>query len=233
MPTNAKRQNSVEEYSSSKGSRRETPRQEPIMRGKVDCTLDPLVSTKLHSFRTRPKLVARPRLTESLTGEVGRRLTLLSAPAGFGKTALLNEWIESRAGGGRSVGWVSLDEGDNDPVRFVSYLVAALTRTAADGGGAGCPRQRARRSVGRGEHNPRLLPSDRHRERPLDRLFSFGSPAVERALRNLQPRRSALTPRPAARARPDGRAAGRRSAFHTRGGGVILERRYGPRPLGR
>src|SRR5829696_5138943 len=137
MPTNAKRQNSVEEYSSSKGSRRETPRQEPIMRGKVDCTLDPLVSTKLHSFRTRPKLVARPRLTESLTGEVGRRLTLLSAPAGFGKTALLNEWIESRAGGGRSVGWVSLDEGDNDPVRFVSYLVAALRKTGEEEFGEG------------------------------------------------------------------------------------------------
>jgi len=107
------------------------------MRGKVDCTLDPLVSTKLHSFRTRPKLVARPRLTESLTGEVGRRLTLLSAPAGFGKTALLNEWIESRAGGGRSVGWVSLDEGDNDPVRFVSYLVAALRRTGEEAFGEG------------------------------------------------------------------------------------------------
>jgi LuxR family maltose regulon positive regulatory protein len=99
--------------------------------------LDPLLSTKLHPSRARPKLVARPRLIESLTRDPGRRLTLLSAPAGFGKTTLLNEWTRGQARDGASVAWVSLDEGDNDPVRFLSYLVAALRRTGEEGFGEG------------------------------------------------------------------------------------------------
>jgi LuxR family transcriptional regulator, maltose regulon positive regulatory protein len=57
----------------------------------------------------------------------GRRLTLISASAGFGKTTLVSEWV---AGCGRPVAWLSLDEGDNDPTRFLTYLVAAL-QTAA------------------------------------------------------------------------------------------------------
>jgi LuxR family maltose regulon positive regulatory protein len=85
-----------------------------------------LVTTKLRPPRTRPKLVARPRLREALAAGEGRRLTLVSAPAGFGKTTLLNEWLQSCAGGERSIAWVSLDEGDNDPARFLSYLIAAL-----------------------------------------------------------------------------------------------------------
>jgi ATP/maltotriose-dependent transcriptional regulator MalT len=97
--------------------------------------LDPLLSTKLHPSQVRPQLVARPRLIESLIRDPGRRLTLLSAPAGFGKTTLLNEWIRSHTGDGHSVAWVSLDEGDNDPVRFLSYLVAAFKRTAEEGFG--------------------------------------------------------------------------------------------------
>ena len=93
-----------------------------------------LVTTKLHPPRTRLKLVARPRLREVLARD-GRRLTLVSAPAGFGKTTLLNEWSLSCAGE-RSIAWVSLDEGDNDPARFLSYLVAAL-RTIEEGIGEG------------------------------------------------------------------------------------------------
>ena len=101
-------------------------------------TSDPLVSTKLRPSQTRPKLVARPRLAERLDPESGRKLTLLSAPAGFGKTTLLSKWLESRADGDRSVAWLSLDEGDNDPVRFLSYLVAALRRgTGEEGIGEG------------------------------------------------------------------------------------------------
>ena len=99
--------------------------------------MDPLLSTKLHPSQVRPKLVARPRLIESLIRDPGRRLTLLSAPAGFGKTTLLNEWIRSRTGDGHSVAWVSLDEGDNDPVRFLSYLVAAFRRIGEEGFGEG------------------------------------------------------------------------------------------------
>ncbi len=89
-------------------------------------TSDSLVSTKLRPFQARPKLVARPRLTEKLEREPARKLTLISAPAGFGKTTLLVEWLRERAGGEGSVAWLSLDEGDNDPTRFLSYLVAAL-----------------------------------------------------------------------------------------------------------
>ena len=58
-----------------------------------------------------------------------RRLTLISAPAGFGKTTLVSEWV---AGCGRPVAWLSLDEGDNDPARFLTYLVAALQTIAAN-----------------------------------------------------------------------------------------------------
>jgi LuxR family maltose regulon positive regulatory protein len=87
---------------------------------------DPLVSTKLRPPEARPTLVSRPRLTKKLERESGRKLTLISAPAGFGKTTLLVEWLKNRTAGGRLGGWVSLDEDDNDPVRFLSYLVTAL-----------------------------------------------------------------------------------------------------------
>ena len=99
-------------------------------------TSDSLVSTKLRPSHTRPKLVARPRLAERLDPESGRKLTLVSAPAGFGKTTLLSKWFESRVDGDRSVAWLSLDEGDNDPVRFLSYLVGAL-RSIEEGIGEG------------------------------------------------------------------------------------------------
>src|SRR5215204_2704697 len=86
---------------------------------------DTLVSTKLRPSQARPNLVARPRLIAKLEREVGRKLTLISAPAGFGKTTLLGEWVAGRSDE-RSVAWVSVDEADNDPARFLSYLVAAL-----------------------------------------------------------------------------------------------------------
>src|SRR5215207_4993055 len=89
-------------------------------------TTDSLVYTKLRPSQARPELVARPRLTAKLERESGRKLTLISAPAGFGKTTLLVEWLKGRADGDHSVAWVSLDEGDNDPVRFLSYLVCRL-----------------------------------------------------------------------------------------------------------
>src|SRR5918998_1301804 len=85
-----------------------------------------LVTTKLRAPGTRPNLVARPRLHEALDRGEERKLTLVSAPAGFGKTTLLVEWLVERSGDERSVVWVSLDEADNDPARFLSYLVGAL-----------------------------------------------------------------------------------------------------------
>ncbi len=98
---------------------------------------DSLVSTKLRFSQTRPKLVARPRLIAKLKREAGRKLTLISAPAGFGKTTLLLEWLRVLADSEGSVAWVSLDEGDNDPVRFLSYLIASLRKSVGEGFGEG------------------------------------------------------------------------------------------------
>ena len=96
----------------------------------------PLLETKLHVPRGRRGLVARPRLSERLSRGVESALTLVSAPAGFGKTTLLAEWLAAPAADGQSVAWLSLDQRDNDPALFWTYLVAAL-RTAAPGVGAG------------------------------------------------------------------------------------------------
>jgi len=85
----------------------------------------PLLTTKLYIPPVRPELVSRPHLIERLNTGLHRRLTLVSAPASFGKTTLLSEWA---TGCGRPVAWVSLDEGDNDPTRFWSYLSAALQK---------------------------------------------------------------------------------------------------------
>ncbi len=87
----------------------------------------PILATKLYVPRPRPGVVLRPRLIERLDEGLNRRLTLVSAPAGFGKTTLLGEWV---AGCGRPAAWLSLDSGDNDPARFLAYLVAALQTIA-------------------------------------------------------------------------------------------------------
>ena len=76
--------------------------------------------------------MSRPRLIERLNAGLDRKLTLISAPAGFGKTTMLSEWV---AGCGRlepevRIAWLSLDEGDNDPARFLAYFIAALQTLA-------------------------------------------------------------------------------------------------------
>jgi LuxR family maltose regulon positive regulatory protein len=83
----------------------------------------PLLLTKLYIPPPRPKIVLRPHLIERLNEGMRCKLALISAPAGFGKTTLVSEWA---AGCGLPVAWLSLDEGDNDPTRFLTYLVAAL-----------------------------------------------------------------------------------------------------------
>jgi LuxR family transcriptional regulator, maltose regulon positive regulatory protein len=95
-----------------------------------------LVTTKVRIPRTRPNLVERPRLRDVLVAGQGRRLTLVSAPAGFGKTTLLGEWAKDLSAAGRSVAWISLDGSDNDPTRFMAYLVDAL-RAVEEGVGDG------------------------------------------------------------------------------------------------
>ncbi len=86
----------------------------------------PLLATKLSVPPVRPELVARPRLVDLLNSEIWRKLTLISAPAGFGKTTLLSAWRASARGSEMPVAWVSLDAGDNDLARFWNYSIAAL-----------------------------------------------------------------------------------------------------------
>jgi LuxR family maltose regulon positive regulatory protein len=106
---------------------------------------DVLLVTKLYIPQASPNLVPRPRLIERMNEGMQRKLTLVSAPAGFGKTTLIAEWLKVRLESGDSrlegdeysqspvsnypsakVGWISLDEGDNDPARFWAYFMAAL-----------------------------------------------------------------------------------------------------------
>ena len=85
-----------------------------------------LVDTKLYVPRPRPDLVARPELTERLERGATRKLILVSAPPGFGKTTLLAEWLASSESAERSVGWLALDQADSEPTTFWTYLVRAL-----------------------------------------------------------------------------------------------------------
>lgn len=110
-----------------------------------------VLATKLHVPSPRPGVVARPRLLARLDAGARKKLTLISAPAGFGKTTLVSEWIAERARGsgsdpggsepdgddtrgGRAVAWLSLDARDNDVGRFLTYLVAALRSVAPEVG---------------------------------------------------------------------------------------------------
>jgi len=95
----------------------------------------PLLATKLYIPPLKSGIVSRPRLIDWLNEGLVKncKLALISASAGFGKTTLISEWITKC---GREVGWLSLDEGDSEPERFISYLVAAL-QTVKPGIGAG------------------------------------------------------------------------------------------------
>ncbi len=95
----------------------------------------PILATKLYIPPLRKNVVSRPRLIERLNEGlcrdqgIGPQLTLISAPAGFGKTTLVSAWA---AGCDRRIAWLSLEEGDSDPARFLTYLVAALRTVAPD-----------------------------------------------------------------------------------------------------
>ncbi|NJN99989.1 MAG: hypothetical protein HC875_40710 [Anaerolineales bacterium] len=105
----------------------------------------PLLATKLYPPRRRANWVSRPRLVARLSqGLTERKLTLIAAPTGFGKTTLVSEWLHLLGVRGQGSGagepktgpwpptpdphlaWLSLDKEDNDPARFLSYLAAAL-----------------------------------------------------------------------------------------------------------
>ena len=93
-----------------------------------------LLETKLHVPRPRRGLVPRSRLSERLDRGTTSKLILVSAPAGFGKTTLLADWLAAATNEG-SAAWLSLDQGDNDPASFWTYVIAAV-RTVAPGVGA-------------------------------------------------------------------------------------------------
>src|SRR3954471_20544350 len=95
-----------------------------------------LLGSKYRVPGRRPNAVARPRLDERLNSALCSRLTVLSAPPGFGKTTLLTEWLATFGAGAPAVAWVSLDERDNDAALFWRYVVTAIGRTVEDVGGA-------------------------------------------------------------------------------------------------
>lgn len=88
-------------------------------------TLPPLVETKFAQPRERSGTVQRPRLQRTFEAADGAALTLLAAPTGYGKTTAVRAWCAS---GERPVAWVTLDAGDNDPVRLWTYVASAIDR---------------------------------------------------------------------------------------------------------
>ena len=102
--------------------------------------ITPILTTKLYIPSTRPDHLQRPRLIEKLNSGIFSKLTLISAPAGFGKSTLLSAWVRPTYENSRSedliqptrVAWLSLDEGDNDLRRFLLYFVAALQTVEPD-----------------------------------------------------------------------------------------------------
>ena len=96
---------------------------------------DPLLLTKLFVPSARPSVLPRPRLGARLDEGSKGKLTLVSAPAGSGKTTALSVWLAASSDPDRSSAWLSLDPADNDPARFWRYIIAAVERLHPDAGG--------------------------------------------------------------------------------------------------
>ena len=98
----------------------------------------PLLKTKLHIPHRRPDMVPRSRLIKQLNERFLRKLTLIIAPAGYGKTNLASEWIHSlqsetaEATSNYRITWLSLEEADSEPIRFLSYVIAALQQAVPE-----------------------------------------------------------------------------------------------------
>ena len=202
----------------------------------------PLLETKLFSPRPPRSVVARPRLTERLDRAAESKLTLVSAPAGFGKTTLLAEWLAAAPDGDRSRAWLSLDRGDNEPASFWTYVIAAL-QTA----GAGARGSARSRSCRRPQPPPieavlatllnelSAVPDDV--VLVLDDYHVVDAPEVHDGMAFLldhlppqiapgdrQPRRSGAAAGPPARARRARRDPRRRPALHARRGRRVPQR---------
>ena len=209
-------------------------------------TPGPLVGTKLRAPVEVRDYRERPRLSAQLDGalEDRTRLTLLSAPPGYGKTMAVAGWLATR---GMPVAWLSLDPADNDLARFARYLAAALRSVRPDaeaatmglfGPGTNAdhgPRRGHRRRGHGGQRRairagPRRLPRRHGGADPASRpLPDRARPAV-RPSRPPDARGSPVAARPPAGSRPARRAAGRRPALHGRRGvGLHRRRRHRPR----
>ena len=90
-----------------------------------------ILATKLYFPKLRPQFVHRNRLTEFITQGLNGKLTLIAAPAGFGKTTLVTEWISQNT---YPVTWLSLDDADNDVNRFIKYIIASLQKISEQTG---------------------------------------------------------------------------------------------------
>ena len=157
---------------------------------------DLLVPTKLYFPQLRSGLITRPRLIEQLNNSLDGRFTLLSAPAGFGKTTLLAEWISCQNERGRKeqlagqvlskIAWLSLDVHDNDLTRFWNYLVAAWQRADDAIGQSVIPRLQSSQPVP-AETILALLINDLSRQEGrlglfLDDYHLISNPAIHTAL---------------------------------------------------
>ncbi len=94
-----------------------------------------LLKTKLHIPNRRPDTVPRSLLIKQLNERIQRKLTLIIAPAGYGKTNLASEWIhslQSEATSNHQITWLSLEQADSEPIRFLSYVIAALQQGAPE-----------------------------------------------------------------------------------------------------
>jgi len=98
--------------------------------GPVPHDIEGVVEGKLHPPAVRAEWIERPRLLRQVALAAEHRVLLLTAPAGYGKTTLVSQWVDTPEAG--TVAWVRLDAGDNDPTRLCAHVVAALAR-------AGCP----------------------------------------------------------------------------------------------
>jgi ATP/maltotriose-dependent transcriptional regulator MalT len=98
--------------------------------------LETLLRTKLYIPPLRPNLVPRPKLIDRLNQglQLGHKLTLVSTPAGYGKTTLVSEWVQAKGGAipPIAIAWLSLDKSENDPTRFLAHFVAALRTIEAN-----------------------------------------------------------------------------------------------------
>ena len=130
----------------------------------------PVLAGKLRQPGLRPGAVSRPRLQDRLESAGQPALTLVSAPAGFGKTTLVGQWLSGTEAASPAVAWVSLEAGDADPVTFWRYVQAAVVRATgiegADAAGAStvvagvgdCPDRRPAELIGRPVPGPRAGP---------------------------------------------------------------------------